>query len=766
MSTDFSSPVGLINVEGLISGLNISDILQQIGEVRRRPIQVLQQHQQELQDTLSLYQTLETKVLSLQTAVQDIATSGTFQARTATSSDSTALTVSADAGAALGTYNITINQLAQAHKISSTSFTASNEALGLEGDILINGEHIYIEADDDLLSIASAINRAGAGVQAAVVQVAENDYRLMLTSLQTGEDNAIDLVDANASNVLVSLGLVESATSIKHAVTNGAASDAMSSSLEAVGTVLELNSPPSGTVQINGTDVAIDLSTDSLQDIADRINSTVTGVSASVETVTEDGQVKYRLQIVGDSGTPTFTDDNNVLATLGILTKAPANEIQAAQDAEIVLDGITITRSTNNVDDVISGLHFQLLKADPSSSITVTVQHDVDTAVQAVQDFVSAYNDVVDFIRQNQTFDADTGQGGAFMTNYDVVVLENELRRAVTYPIQGFPTGDTLLASQIGITTDQQDHLVVDETELRQALTEDPDGFMRYFLATGEATHSAVQYVGSSPQTQPSPDTGYAVHITQVATKARAESASLPSGITQDETLTFYGEYTVQLFAGMTLEEAVERMNDMFEQQGLGLTASVDGDKIVIEHELYGSRYDIEISSSLDDGAGGTDLGGATAGDVETYAGTDVEGTIGGEPATGSGQYLTGDEDNENTAGLCIRVAATTPGDYGAVHLAKGLAQRLTDIIAGAEDPDTGMFARATENFNSRIEQLQEDIDTMEERVQTYLNDLRRKFLAMEEALGQAQALSQYITNQLAGIQRLSGGSSSSGTGG
>ena len=584
----------------------------------------------------------------------------------------------------------------------------------------------------------------------------------MLTSLQTGEANAIDLVDANSGSLLVSLGLVQASTSIKHPISNGAQSDAMSSSQQAVGSVLELKSPPSGTVQINGTDVDIDLSTDSLQDIADKINSAVSGVTATVETLSENGQIQYRLNITGESGTPSFTDSNNVLATLGILTKAPANEIQAAQDAEIVLDGITITRSTNDIDDVISGLHLQLLKADPSSSITVTIQHDVDTAVQAVQNFVSAYNDVVDFIRQNQSFDADTGQGGAFMTNYDVVILESELRRAVTYPIQGFSTGDTLLASQIGITTDQQDHLIVDETQLRQALSSDPNNFMRYFLTTGEATHSAVQYVASTPQTQPSPDAGYAVHITQPATKARAESASLPSGITTDETLTFYGQFTVQLFAGQTLEEAVERLNTMFDQHGLGLTASVDGDKIVIEHELYGSSHNIEISSSLDDGVGGTDLGGPSAGETATYTGTDVEGTIGGEPATGSGQYLTGNEDNDNTAGLCIRVTASAPGDYGVVHVAKGLAQRLLDVIANAEDSDTGMFARATENLNNRIDQIQEDIDTMEERLQSYLNDLRRKFLAMEEALGQAQALSQYISNQLIGIQRMFGGSTSS----
>ncbi|MBC7286548.1 MAG: flagellar filament capping protein FliD [Armatimonadetes bacterium] len=759
MSTDFSSRVGLINIEGLISGLNITDILNRIADVRRRPIQVLQQHQQRLQDTLSLYQTLEARVVSLQTAVQTLATASIFQSRNATSSDQTAVAVFADPGAAIGSYSITVNQLAQAHKVASASFTAANQALGLQGDILINGRTVHIEADDDLLSIASAINSAGASVQAAVVQVSQSDYRLLLTSLSTGRQSAIDLVDANAASVLVSLGLVQSSASIKHPITSGAASDPLDSPQTAVGSLLQLTSPPAGTIQINGVDVSIDLSTDSLQDIAARINAAVPDVTATVLAATENGRVRYRLEVVGSSETPTFADSNNILATLGILTKAPANEIQAPQDAEILLDGIPVSRSTNTIDDALPGLRLQLLKANPSSPVTVTVRHDVEPAVQAVQSFISAYNAVVDFIRQNQSYDSETGQGGAFMSNFDVVTLENELRRALSYPIRGFSSGDTLLLSQIGITTDHQDHLVLDQTSLRNALTADPQLFARYFATTGWASNTAVQYIGSSPTSRPSPDGGYVVQITQPATKARAESASFSSGITQDETLTFYDRYTVQLFAGMTLDEAVAALNQMFTQNRLALTAAVDGDKIVIEHQLYGSRARIQIASSLDRGAGGTDLGGATAGEAAVYAGTDVAGTIGGEPATGSGQYLTGNKDNPNTAGLCIKVTASAPGNYGAVFLAKGAAQRLLDVLAAVENPATGMFARASENINNQISRLQEDINTMESRLQSYLDDLRQEFLAMEEALGQAQALSQYISNQLIGIQRLTSGS-------
>lgn len=756
MSTDYSSPVGPMNIEGLISGLDISNILDQLAAIRRRPIEVLEARRQQLQDRLSLYQSLETYVLSLQTAAQTLADDDTFRARSVSSSDATAVSVSADPGAPLGSHSIVVNQLAQVHKLQSASFTATNEALGLQGDIIVNGHTVHISADDDLLNIAAAINAANAGVQAAIVHIAENDHRLILTGLQTGDENAIDLVDANADSVLVSLGLVQSTTAIKHEITNGAASDLITSSTSAVGDVLQLQSAPSGTVQINGTDVAIDLGVDSLQDIADRITSTVSDVTATVATLDTDDGVRYELRIVGDSGTPTFSDASNVLCTLGILTKAPANELQAAQDAEIVFDGQTVTRSTNSIDDLIDGLHLELLQANPSATITLTINGDLEPAVQAVQNLVEQYNRVMEFVHEHQQYDPETNTGGELIANYDIVRMEGDLRAAVTYPVQGL-TSDTILLSQIGITTDQSDRLVLDETELRSALNTDPLAVQRLFTVTAETTSSYVQYISSTADTQPSESSGYAVSITQVATRARAESSSLPSGIAVTETLTFCGEHQVTLTAGMTLQEASDALNSMFEENGLGLVASVSGTRLVIEHELYGSDYDIAISSTLDQGAGGTDLGGPSAGDEQVYAGTDVAGTIGGEPATGEGQYLTGDDTNEHTAGLRLRITATAPGDCGVVHFAKGAGRRLLDVISGLEDAEYGTFARITDSINDQIERIDQDISTLQARLDTYIDEMRRKFIAMEQALAEAQALSEYIANQLTVITSLFG---------
>ena len=573
MGTNYSTSAGLVSVEGLASGLDISGIIAKISAARSQPIQSLQTQRAELQDRLSVFQSLETYVLSLQTAALSAAAVDVYGARkvSVSGADPTAaapLVASADAAAPIGSHSIVINKLAQAHRVRSASVAAADEALGLSGDLLINGRVITLQADDTLADLAAAINSAGAQVQATVLHVAADDHRLVLTGLQTGAANALDLVDANSDSLLESLGLVGSTTTVKHALAQGAASDGMSSAVTSVGTALGLQTAAAGTVQINGTDVAMDLSVDSLQDLAQRITANVAGVTATVQTVTEGGTTTHELRVVGDSETPTFSDAGNVLVTLGLLAKPVANEIQAAQDAEVVLDQQTITRATNSLDDVLEGLSLQLVQADPARTLTLTVSANLEPAVSAVRQLVQRYNAVVDFIAANQSFDPDTGEGGAFLASYDVVHLESNLRQAFTLPVQGLVSG-TVLASQIGITTDQSDHLVLDETELRTALSDDPQAVRRLFTVTSETTSSSVQYVSSTRATQPSTASGYAVTITQAATRARAESAALAAGISVNETLTVNSEWQVNLYSGMTLEQAVQALNNTFALAGL-----------------------------------------------------------------------------------------------------------------------------------------------------------------------------------------------------
>jgi flagellar hook-associated protein 2 len=184
----------------------------------------------------------------------------------------------------------------------------------------------------------------------------------------------------------------------------------------------------------------------------------------------------------------------------------------------------------------------------------------------------------------------------------------------------------------------------------------------------------------------------------------------------------------------------------------LTISASVKDDQIVIEHNNYGENHTFRVKSSVAQGEGGLDIGGATVGVVATYKGVNVAGTINGEAATGSGFYLTGNSGNATTDGLMIKVDATAPGSYGNVKVSQGIASRLQGYVERVTHSTNGSITIATKGIEKDITALDEQIARMEQSLATYLEKLRSQLLAMETAIAQANSLQTYITNQLKGL--------------
>lgn len=743
-----SSQLGSIYMDGMVSGMDTSDMLRQIAEVRQRPVRLLEMRKAEQTDRLTAYQSLNAMLLGLSTQAADLTSPSGLLSYRAVSSNSAALAVTASATASPGSYDVLIGSLATSQKVASAAVADAAAPMGHEGDIIVNGSVITVGSGDSLSALASRINTAGAGVWATVVTYAADDQRMVLTSRQTGADGAMQLVDANSGGLLQSLGLLSAETAVKHAVADGARSDDFVSPAGAVGGMLGLSGELAGTVQIDGQAVEINLGEDSLQQIAARISSQVEGVTASVKSVQTDGGVTYHLEIVGAEGTPEFADDGGVLCSLGLLHRSPANQLQAAADAQLTVDGIAVSRSTNSISDLIPGVTLDLLNADPTASITVTVAGDGAAVYDRVAQLVASYNAVVDNLRQGYRFDAETGEGGSYFGDPAVRLLQDGLHGAVMNALTGM-SGDMNLPSQIGLSTDQNGRLRLDRSAFVAALEENPQTVARMFGLSGEASDPQITYVSSSASTVGSGPDGYAVQITQPAARATATSASLPGGISVSETLTVNGTCTVELVEGMSLQEAADAIVARFQLFGLAMTAEVEGDGVIIGHNSYGSRYGFTVSSSLDAGQGGLELGGATAGQSAQYAGADVAGTINGEQATGSGRYLAGNSANATTDGLVLRVDASEPGDYGQVTVSQGIAARLQNYIARSTHAVNGSMSIAAGSIADDIRHTDEQIERLEAGVERYLEKLRADLLAMETALARSESLSQYMSNQI-----------------
>ena len=262
----------------------------------------------------------------------------------------------------------------------------------------------------------------------------------------------------------------------------------------------------SGSITLTtGTDsfsVTIDPAADTLADIRDAINDAAdnTGVSATIVTVDKSGGGSESKLILSADQTGTDNelsvivddDDGEDLDTNGLskLVYDPApgsgtthmSGLQAAVDAQIKIDGQSVTRSSNSIDNAIEGVTIDLVKQMPGSEFTLTVSQDEAGATAAVNGFVNAYNALIVTINNLSTFNPETGERGLLLGDSTLLSVSLQLRRELSTSVVGAGSGFSTLAD-IGITTTADGTLEIDGAALSDALDTGFDAVGELFAA-------------------------------------------------------------------------------------------------------------------------------------------------------------------------------------------------------------------------------------------------------------------------------------------
>jgi len=193
-----------LSIDGLVSGLDTTSIVDAIMAVERRSVTLLEARQARASAQRDAFRSLNTKLLSFQAKAQALSGSAAFRQRIASVSDETLLTATAVSGAATGTYAVAVRSLARAHQIASQGYADTDTTTLGTGTLQIqigNGETTTIDvtsANNTLAGLRDAINAAGAGVRALIVNDGSDafPYRLLLTANSSGADNAISITSS------------------------------------------------------------------------------------------------------------------------------------------------------------------------------------------------------------------------------------------------------------------------------------------------------------------------------------------------------------------------------------------------------------------------------------------------------------------------------------------------------------------------------------------------------------------------------------------
>jgi len=531
------------------------------------------------------------------------------------------------------------------------------------------------------------------------------------------------------------------------------------------GTLVSGKYDPGATFTSNGSGtktVTIDSTNNSLTGIRDAINAAKVGVTATI--VNDGGTSPYRLSLSSDN----IGGKNSIKITVSgdaalstLLAHDPASvqnltETVSAKDANLKVDGILITKTSNTVTDVIQGVTLNLLKENTGSPGTLTVTKDAAALKSSVNTFVNAFNTVNTVIADLTAFDPKARTSGLLQGDTSVLLIRRQIRRAMTSSITAL-SGSFKSLSDIGVSFQKDGSLAADSSKLEAAINSNFNDIASLFASVGNTSDSLVKFSSATDKTQPG---SYAVSVTTLATQGKsvgsaAGGLTITTGTNDTLNITVDGaNATVTLSAGTYTADALatevqSKINgaSTFSTSGISVTVSQSAGIFAITSKGYGEVSKVNMTG----GNGKTSLLGASP--VETD-GTDVVGTINGITAGGSGQFLTAGGGN-GAEGLKIQITGgTAPGSRGTVNYSQGYAFQLgmlTDALLGTSGP----VVSRTNRIDQRIKEIGNQREVFKRHLIDVEDRFRKQFTSLDILLSKMQSTSSFLSQQLDMLGRL-----------
>ena len=785
VSGSASSSGGRITFGGVASGLDTNSIIEQLMAVAQRPITLADRQRSLIESKAAAIGKIATALSALQSRVQTLNASNTFRTRVANvlaaTVDANKVSVSAQPGAAVGGFTLNVTALATATRVTSaqaagaavsvnvpldqtglypiptagtfsingTAFTidpATAEALtsqaavgaattsgvvlstaGLNipvaasGTFTINGQTITWADTDKISDVIGYINASAAGVTASF-DASTHMFTLTQDTLGTGQ--VITVADTTG-NFLEAMRLVNggggvigtqtagtdmptltdivsdingAAIGVTASVENdawgrpnllqiagaapvqlGSAAD-MSNFLQATSL---LASPPgntrvsqrglggldttadladartvtaltqnTGTFKVNGVSFDYDANVDSISNLISRINSSAAGVTANYDPFADSLTLTNNRTGAIAVGLEDVT--GNFLATMGVIGATQAVGVNAAYSID---GGPTRYSTTNVIEDALTGVSITV-RDTTSQAVKVDISVQTQNVVDAVTQFVSAYNDANKVMADLSKYDPSGKANGILFGDGTIRQIQTNLRRPMTTAVPGLAAGIRTMSDvgvsfgAVGSAVGSTDTLQFDPQKLIAALKTQPESVVSLFTMFSPTASLSAGGTGSI--------------------------ASIGGTPTQ---ATKTGTYTI--------------------------TSSITG--------LLTATF------TANDGSGATTTtGNITAGGTNTTL-------IPGVTLTGAGVLAAGTD--------TILIGASQQG------FSKSLVEYL-----GVLTKTGGLLKSRTDEMQSTVDDIADQIAKMQERLTVKEQQLIRKFSQMEQTISRLQSQQQALT--------------------
>lgn len=512
---------GTTRITGLASGLDVDSIVEQLMTAEKeKKLNKLQQKEQLAEWRQEAYRDIISDVQDFSSTYFDVTSSSSimkasnFLKYSATSDDS-AVSVTCSSSASTGSHTIAVSQLATAASYTSGSSVSKDVQGSTAPDytslsdtsftITVDGTErtVDLSAVTDVDSLQDAIDDAVGSGKITVSEDSTTGY-LTITAADSGVQSIT--VAADDTDGLTNLGFGTDAVYSNRLDT----SDTLADIADQLNSTLTFNSDGQCEVTINGTAFTFDQD-DTLADVISEVNKADVGATMSYNSLT--GELTLKADDTGAGASLVVSEDsssNFVSLFLGSYT--------AGTDAKLTLDGQSLTRSSNTV--TVDGVTYTLNQTT-SSDATVSVAQDTDGVYDLISNFVDAYNTLIDTINTalDENYDSDyppltddqkdemsdteienwesKAKVGLLEDDSTLTSMLSDLRSALIDSM----SGQTLTLASIGITSgtyDEQGKLYIDEDTLNEAIASDPDAVKNLFTQQATSTSSSGSSLSGS----------------------------------------------------------------------------------------------------------------------------------------------------------------------------------------------------------------------------------------------------------------------------
>lgn len=473
-----------------------------------------------------------------------------------------------------------------------------------------------------------------------------------------------------------------------------------------------------------GVATAITSTDGTLGGLVDAVNAAGLGVTARA-LQTAPGQYQLALTATASGSAAAFTATGT---GWGTFTTA-----RQGADAQIKVDGVTVSRPTNVIGDVVDGVELTLLGTS-AAAVSVTSTRDDAAIAGKVKAFVDAANALATTVAAATRSSANANERGPLAGDFSARRVMDSVREAVASPIVT-ASGATVTARMLGVTLQRDGTLKFDNDALTAALKDRPDDVLD---ALGRSAHSTAAGVKVLGATSAAVSSNRTITVTQAASQAMMVGmvAPPPAAGTQVSMsiVTPTGSYNVTFVTGSTWSQTAGNLNAALRAAGVKMTSIARANSLDLVDDRFGSGHAFTVT------------GGDAVGLVgSANDGTDAAGTIDGQAFTAIGRSITSNGLVMSIGTTATQLAAAGGTVTGGVTLANGLAGALAAIGAQGQSSGPALASKSA---------LQDQIDDLQKRISAYDNTLaqrerviRAKFTAMDDMISKLQGLTGSLSS-------------------